>query len=137
MILGEIHAKPFIPLTAQSKEDVARKIELRDFIKNNVSSLDDAISSCREKDKVSVEICFSLYNGVKNDVSRYDKDLDNLLKIVLDVLPDYMDNKAENRETGLGIIKNDKQVFEIHSYKKFVQDKSQEGIDIIISEWNF
>jgi Holliday junction resolvase RusA-like endonuclease len=136
LIFGEIHAKPFIPLTAQSKEDVARKKELRDFIKLNISNLDDVISSCRDKEKVSVEICFSLYNGVENNVSRYDKDLDNLLKIVLDVLPDFMDNKSENREIGLGIIQNDKQVFEIHSYKKFVQDESKEGIDIIISEWN-
>ena len=136
MILGEIHAKPFVPLTAKSQEEVTRKIELRDFIKNNSSNLDSVVNPCRDKEKVSVDICFNLYDGVKNDTTRYDKDLDNLLKIVLDVLPDYMDNKSVNREPGLGIIQNDKQVFEIHSYKKFVQDTSQEGIDIIISEWD-
>ena len=136
MMLGKILVKPFEPKTAKTGQEVSRKIELRDFIKNNILTLDNVISSCRDKEKVSVEICFNLYDGIKNDTSRYDKDLDNLLKIVLDVLPDFMDNKSENRETGLGIIKNDKQVFEIHSYKKFVQDTSQEGIDITISEWN-
>lgn len=136
MMLGKILVKPFEPKTAKTGQEVTRKIELRDFIKNNILTLDNVISSCRDKEKVSVEICFNLYDGIKNDTSRYDKDLDNLLKIVLDVLPDFMDNKSENRETGLGIIKNDKQVFEIHSYKKFVQDTSQEGIDITISEWN-
>ncbi len=135
MMLGKILVKPFEPKTAKTGQEVARKIELRDFIKNNILTLDDVISSCRDKEKVSVEICFNLYDGIKNDTSRYDKDLDNLLKIVLDVLPDFMDNKSENRETGLGIIKNDKQVFEIHSYKKFVQDTSHEGIEITISEY--
>lgn len=135
MILGEITVKPFEPKTAKSQEEVRRKKELRDFIKENSSNLDTVINSCRDKEKVTVDVCFNLYDGIKNDTTRYDKDLDNLLKIVLDVLPDYMDNKQEDREIGLGIIQNDKQVFEIHSYKKFVQDISQEGIDIIISEF--
>ena len=135
MSLGKICIKPFEPKTAKTQEEVARKIELRDFIKENFSNLDNVIKSCRDKEKVSVDVCFNLYDGIKKDMSRYDKDLDNLLKIVLDVLPDYMDNKTDNREPGLGIIQNDKQVFEIHSYKKFVQDTSQEGIDITISEW--
>jgi len=135
LILGEITVKPFEPKTAKSQEEVRRKKELRDFIKENSSNLDTVINSCRDKEKVTVDVCFNLYDGIKNDTTRYDKDLDNLLKIVLDVLPDYMDNKQEDREIGLGIIQNDKQVFEIHSYKKFVQDISQEGIDIIISEF--
>ena len=135
MILKKFEAKPFEPKTAKPGEEVKRKIELRDFIENNVSNLDDVINSCRDKEKVSVEICFNLYDGIKNDTSRYNKDLDNLLKIVLDVLPDYMDNKKENRESGLGIIQNDNQVYEIHSYKKFVQDIAEEGIEIVISEW--
>lgn len=135
LILGKISVKPFEPKTAKPGDEVSRKIDLRDFIKNNISDLDDIINSCRDKSYVSIEVCFNLYDGIKNDVSRYNKDLDNLLKIVLDVLPDYMDNKQENREPGLGIIQNDKQVFEINSYKKFVQNTSQEGIEIIISEW--
>ena len=117
LILGEISVKPFEPKTAKSQEEVRRKKELRDFIKENFSNLDAVINSCRDKEKVIVDVCFNLYDGIKNDTTRYDKDLDNLLKIVLDVLPDYMDNKQEDRELGLGIIQNDKQVFEIHSYK--------------------
>jgi len=135
LVLGKISAKPFEPKTAKPGEEVKRKKELRNFIKDNVSDLDNILNSCRDKKQFSVDVCFNLYDGVKNDTSRYDKDLDNLLKIVLDVLPDYMDNKQENREPGLGIIQNDKQVFEIHSYKQFVQDESQKGIEIIISEF--
>lgn len=136
LILGEILVKPFEPKTAKPGQEVIRKIELRDFITNNISTLSDVIQSCRNKEKFSIDVCFNLYDGVKQDISRYDKDLDNLLKIVLDVLPDYMDNKSENREKGLGIIQNDKQVFEIHSYKKFVQDTSLEGIEITLSTWD-
>jgi len=130
----KISVKPSEPKTAKPGEEVTRKKELRDFIKDNISNLNNIINSCRDKEKVSIEVCFNLYDGIKKNTSRYNKDLDNLLKIVLDVLPDYMDNKQENRELGLGIIQNDNRVYEIYSYKKFVQDKSHEGIEITISE---
>ena len=135
LVLGEISVKPFEPKTATPGEEVQRKKDLRDFVIENITTLADVKNSCRDKEKFTVEVCFNLYDGIKKDKSRYEKDLDNLLKIVLDVLADYMDNKQENRESGLGIIRNDKQVFEIYSYKKFVQDTSEEGIDIIISEF--
>jgi Holliday junction resolvase RusA-like endonuclease len=135
MNLGIILIQNFEPKTAKPGDEVVRKKELRDFIKNNVSNLDDIVNSCRDKEKVSIKVCFNLYDGIKNDTSRYNKDLDNLLKIVLDVLPDYMDNKQENREKGLGIIQNDNQVYEIHSNKNFVHDTTEEGIEITISEW--
>lgn len=135
MILGNISVKPFEPKTAKPGEEVQRKKDLRDFIKNNITDLQTIINSCHDQEQVSLEVCFNLYDGIKKDTSRYDKDLDNLLKIVLDVLPDFMDNKVENRESGLGIIHNDNQVFEIHSYKKFIQEPSIEGIEIIISKF--
>ena len=134
-ILGEIPVSEFVPLTAKPGEEVQRKIDLRDHIIKKIPNLSEIRESCRNKKRLSLDVCFNLYDGDKKDTSRYSKDLDNLLKIVLDVLPDYMDNKKENRESGLGIIQNDNQVFEIHSYKQFVQDKSKEGIKIIISEW--
>ncbi|MCV0411386.1 RusA family crossover junction endodeoxyribonuclease [Nitrosarchaeum sp.] len=134
--LGTLIVKPFQPMTAKSQEEVTRKKDLRDFIIDNISNLSDVKNSCKDIKTVSVEVCFNLYNGEKNDTSRFCKDLDNLLKIVLDVLADYMDNKTENREFGLGIIRNDNQVSEIYSYKKFVQDPNLEGIDITIFEWN-
>jgi len=134
-ILGQIPIREFIPLTAKPGEEVQRKKDLRDYIIKNNSNISEIKDSCRNKEKLSLDVCFNLYDGDKNDTSRYSKDLDNLLKIVLDVLPDYMDNKQENPELGLGIIKNDNQVFEIHSYKQFVQDTSKEGIEITIFEW--
>ena len=65
-------------------------------------------------------------------MSKYNKDLDNLLKITLDVLPKYMDNKKENK--GLGIIENDNLVNEIHAEKIFVKEDAKQGIDIEISK---
>jgi len=135
-ILGKFRVYGYEPLTAKPGEEVMRKISLRDHLIKKISNLSQIKDSCRNKEKVSLKVCFNLYSGNENDTSRYSKDLDNLLKIVLDVLPDYMDNKQENRELGLGIIQNDNQVFEIHSYKQFVQDESLEGIEITIFEWN-
>ena len=133
--LGILHVKPFIPLTAKTQEEVQRKKDLRNFIINNISNLSEVKNSCKDAKTVSIEVCFNLYDGDKNDASRYCKDLDNLLKIVLDVLAEYMDNKSIDREFGLGIIRNDNQVSEIYSYKKFVQVLNLEGIDIAIFEW--
>ena len=135
MSLGKISVKPFEPKTATPGKEVQRKKDLRDFILKNSLNVNDVIDACINKERISVEVRFNLFDGNKKDVSRYDKDLDNLLKIVLDVIPKYMDNKQTDREPGLGIIKNDNQVFEVHSYKKFTQDPSLEGIEIIFSEW--
>ena len=44
-----------------------------------------------------------------------------------------MDNQQRNE--GLGLIENDKRIFEIHAGKEFVSDEELEGIDIEISEW--
>lgn len=133
--LGTLVVKPHIPLTAGSQDDVLRKKDLRNYILKKSSNLSEVKNSCKGIKTVSVEVCFNLYDGDKSDTTRYCKDLDNLLKIVLDVLADYMDNKFDNREFGLGIIRNDNQVSEIHSYKKYVQDLNLEGIDITIFEW--
>jgi len=134
-ILAQIPVIPFVPLTAKPGEEVQRKKDLRDHIIKNISNLSEIRDSCRGKERLSLDVCFNLYAGDSKDSSRYSKDLDNLLKIVLDVLPDYMDNKQENREMGLGIIQNDNQIFEIHASKQFVFDESLEGIKIIISNY--
>ncbi|HZY93782.1 MAG TPA: hypothetical protein VFE98_02850 [Candidatus Bathyarchaeia archaeon] len=67
--------------------------------------------------------------------SRAKKDLDNLLKILLDTLPDYMDRAKTVR--GLGLIEedNDYLVFEIHVIKKFVTKEADAGLDLEIFEW--
>jgi len=61
---------------------------------------------------------------------RANKDLDNLLKVVFDVLCEYMDENEKN--PGLGLMKNDKMIFEVHATKKTVTMKKDEGLDIKI-----
>jgi len=138
-VLGKISIKSFEPKTAKPGEEVDRKIALRDFILKNPKNLDEvrgAKKSCTGIEKFSVNVVFSLNRTDKKNSSKYDKDLDNLLKVVLDVLPDYMDNKQEDRNPGLGIIRNDSQIYEIHSVKKFENyDEDKVGIDIAFSEY--
>jgi len=133
-LLGKLSIRKFEPKTAKPGEEVKRKIQLRDYILENTKNLSEIRDSCREK-KLSLEICFNLYNGEPKDTARYTKDLDNLLKIVLDVLPEFMD--SEHKEQGLGLIESDKDdlIFEVHATKELVSDKELEGIDIEISEW--
>ncbi len=133
-LLGKISIREFEPKTAKPGEEVKRKIQLRNFISTNTKNLSEIRDSCLGKG-LSLEICFNLYNGEPNDTARYTKDLDNLLKIVLDVLPEFMDSK--HKEQGLGLIESDKDdlIFEIHASKQLVTDKKLEGIDIEISEY--
>ena len=129
--------RSFEPLTA-SKDAVDRKNKLKEEIKKQTKNLDKIREFCKDKE-LSITVRFFLYDGSKNKNSqpegRTKKDLDNLLKIVLDVLPEKMDSEGEN--DGLGLITKDYDhlVYEIKTTKKIVYDKDEEGIDIVISKW--
>ena len=133
-ILGNISIRgEFEPKTAKPGQEVERKIELRDIIRSRTQDLEQIRENCKDK-KLALNICFYLNKERIDDVSRYTKDLDNLLKIVMDVFPDYMDKKETNE--GLGLIKNDNLIYDIHATKEFVFSKDQEGIEIKISQYN-
>jgi len=133
MSLGIISIRgDFEPKTAKPQQEVERKIELRDTIRRR-NNLNEIRENCKEK-KIALDICFYLNKERIEDITRYEKDLDNLMKIVMDVLPDYMD-KAEKNE-GLGLFKNDNLVYDIHAAKEFVFSKDKEGIEIRLSEYN-
>jgi len=133
----KIKLRNFEPKTA-SGDVVNRKIQLKEEIERQTKNLDDIRDFCKNK-KLSITIRFYLYNSDKDETpqpeGRTKKDLDNLLKIVLDVLPKKMDTDGKN--DGLGLIKRDYDhlVYEIHSTKKIVFHQDMEGIDIEISEW--
>ena len=133
-----IKIRDFEPLTASS-DVVNRKKSLKEKIEKETKDLEEIRGFCQGK-KLSIIVRFFLYDGKKDGVpqpeGRIKKDLDNLLKIVLDVLPEKMDSEGEN--DGLGLIKRDydHMVYEIKSTKKIVQKKDEEGIDIVISQWN-
>lgn len=133
-MLGKLSIREFEPKTAKPGEEVKRKIELRDKIKESVPELEKIKKECRGK-KFSLNIRFYLYNGNLSDTSRYIKDIDNLVKIVLDVLPKYMDSEKTNE--GLGLMPDDRDdlIYEIHAEKKLIQNEEQEGIDIEIFDW--
>lgn len=52
------------------------------------------------------------------------KDLDNLLKILLDVLSVNMVN-GQDKKRGLGFVGDDSKVFEIHAMKKIINDEKK------------
>jgi Holliday junction resolvase RusA-like endonuclease len=122
-----ITVRKFEPKTAKrGKEMTIRKKELRNELIKQNNNLEDIRNNFR--DKISIDVCFNLYSGIQKDVSRYKKDLDNMLKIVLDVLKEKMDDDV--KELGLGIINDDNLIYEIISRKKLIQNLSEEGIEI-------
>jgi len=131
-LLGKISVPRFEPKTAKPGEEAKRKIELRDYILKKIDNLSEIQQACKNIEKFSINVKFYLWGGSKVD-GRTKKDLDNLLKIVCDVLANYMDSEETN--PGLGIMRTDNSIYEIHCSKNIVDDEDYEGIDIEISEW--
>jgi len=130
--LLEVSIWGFIPHTSAS-DGVARKTDLRDRIGLEIRDLPSVRNSCRGK-RLSLDVCFRLW-GATAESGRKTKDLDNMLKILLDTLPAYMDR--EKTRPGLGLVPEDRDdlVFHIDCRKRLVADKSLEGIDLKISEF--
>lgn len=132
-----IKIRNFEPLTASS-DVVNRKMKLKEKIEKETKNLEEIKEFCKDKE-LSIDVRFFLYDSNEDETpqpeGRIKKDLDNLLKIVLDVLPEKMDSEGKN--DGLGLIKKDFDhlVYEIKSTKEIVSKEKKEGIDIIISEW--
>jgi Holliday junction resolvase RusA-like endonuclease len=93
--------------------------------------LDKAKSAFKGK-RVGVEVEFRLWKGDEHhpeSVGR--KDLDNLLKGVLDVLQVELDKQT--KEKGLGLIEDDDWVFRILATKKIIEEPSNKGLTLTIS----
>lgn len=134
MELGKISVRKFKPKTAKKgKETTIRKKALKDaFVKQN-DNLSELQEKCREK-KLSINVTFYL-NETTPDKTSYKKDLDNLLKILMDVIKEEMDDNEKKIGLGLVVKNKDEEIFEITCQKKLVQNEDEEGIDLIISEW--
>jgi Holliday junction resolvase RusA-like endonuclease len=74
---------------------------------------------------------FHLLKSDKGSESRWQKDLDNLLKVALDVLKKDADERTLVSK-GLGLIDDDKSIFGVYCSKDFVNDENKEGVDIAI-----
>lgn len=128
--LGKISLRYFEPKTARSQKEVKQKKELKEEIeKKEIKKLPKIKKSCQGKTKFAIDVKFFLWDdsGVEG---RTKKDLDNLLKVVFDVLAEYMD--SNKKYPGLGLMQNDKMISEVHATKKIVKKRKDEGLDIKI-----
>ena len=134
-ILGKISVRKFKPKTAnKSKETTKRKRELQDAFVEQNPQLIDLQDKCKGK-KLSLNVTFFL-NEDTPDKTSFKKDLDNLLKILLDVIKEEMDDDEKIAGLGLVIKNRDEEIYEINCHKEFVPNEDDEGIDLLVSEWN-
>ena len=133
-LLAEFSIREFTPMTGGTKTDVERKERLREKLLEEIKDIDKVRAKTRGK-KLSIFVRFYLFEDPKQH-TRYEKDIDNMLKIFCDVLPDFTDK--EKTIPGIGLMSGDDDhlIFEIIAEKKMVKKESDEGMDIEIAEWN-
>ena len=132
ILLQKVAVRGFPPRT-YGDDDIPKKEQIRDLLRSRIKNLPELQRQSRGK-RLWLGVTFYLLEGTSLQ-SRTGKDIDNLLKIVMDALPEYMD-KAKMKE-GLGLILEDKDdmVFQIEVEKVLVRFEAEEGIDIEIAEW--
>ena len=133
ILLKKISIRKFTPLTTAG-DYVKNKKELKKIILDEIPNIEEL----RKKtlgEKLHLDICFYLNNQTTLE-GNSQKDMDNLLKTVLDVLPQKFSDEDNELIDGLGLMekKSDDMIFEIHALKKFVKTHEDEGYDIEISE---
>jgi len=118
-VFRPIELPDFTPLTASSKK-VDRKIALRKLIENKFGKHLEKVKKRCKDEHLLLDVTFYVVESDKEGRSK--PDLDNLLKILLDVLSENMVN-GQNALPGLGIMKNDSQIYEIKC-KKIPSDEN-------------
>jgi Holliday junction resolvase RusA-like endonuclease len=94
--------------------------------------IEEARQNLRGK-TVEIRVHFRLWKGSeRTSNTRCKKDLDNLLKPVLDVLQDSLN--AQKGEGGLGLIEDDDAVYNLSASKGLVESEQDEGVRIVILE---
>ncbi|SMH72606.1 RusA family crossover junction endodeoxyribonuclease [Candidatus Nitrosotalea okcheonensis] len=128
--------RDFEPLT-DNDDTIERKITLRDRIKEQINS--DKIKKIRNDYKQNLFSVKVIYYLNANTLVRgkHEKDLDNMTKIVSDVLTDYLSDqdKVKQEKNGLGLMHDDVDIHELHLIKKFVKIDSDQGLDISLYKW--
>ena len=128
--LVDIPVIPFEPPTTGSGHDIGEKQgKLRSAILERVTQ--NELGKFKEALKgrlVTITLGFFLWKGSsKTTNTRAVKDLDNLMKIIFDVL-----GKGQQ---GLGLLEEDSYICEVYAKKELVEDQSEEGLRIIIEEY--
>lgn len=126
---------PIEPMSGtKGKRKYARKKDLFDAI---IRLKGDELRQGREALKgkrVAISIEFFLWKSDKthtNTTSR--KDIDNLLKLVLDALQTKVD--SQGKMEGLGLIENDNDIYRIEATKQIVEPRSEVGLHLQLSEY--
>ncbi len=125
----EIKIRGFNPGTSNK-----RKIERKKLLKKEIESkfgkdLKKVQNRCKKR-PLLIDLKFYLYYS--DEQGRIKKDLDNLLKILLDVLSVNMIN-GQNPLDGLGIVMDDSDIRKIKCEKQLVNSLEKEGLDLQIS----
>ncbi len=113
------------PETASSKS-TKRKRELKDAISKKISSDYEEYRAKTLGSEILLDVIYYLYKS--ESIVDSTKDLDNLLKILFDVLKINM-----GKEKGLGLIKEDSQIFEVKCKKIIINNPKKTGLDLKIS----
>ena len=134
-MLGKISVRKFKPKTVKTGiETTMRKMDLQEAFVEQNPNLSKLQEECKGK-QLSINVTFYL-NENTPDKTSYKKDLDNLLKILMDVIKEEMDDDEKKIGLGLVIGNKDEEIFEIICHKEFVQSEEEEGIDLVLSEWH-
>ena len=120
----EIH--DYSPVTA-SDNKIERKQELYEKLKAKIGDDLPKIQKSSFGEHLAIEVCYYLSASDKDGKPK--KDLDNLLKILFDVLSENMNNGQEVLYKGLGIMKDDTFVYKIKCEKK-ENSRNSDGLDL-------
>ncbi len=111
-VFRQIELPDFTPLTASSNK-VDRKIQLKKLIENKLGKdLEKIKKRCKDA-HLLIDVTFYVVESTK--IGRSKPDLDNLLKILFDVLSENM--VSGQHLPGIGIMKDDSQIYEIKCKK--------------------
>jgi len=140
-LLEKVRVTDFEPETA-AKDVTERKARVRDALLQALQAksvnLDEIRRRCREAEFIQVDVTFYLYRG-STEIGRLKKDLDNMLKILCDALPQHMISQdTGDRFPGVGLIDgdSDEKIFKIICRKMFVINETERGFELEISQYN-
>lgn len=128
MILPKTEIRNYSPVTASSKK-VERKKQLYRKLRKAIGKDLSKIKKLSINKPLTIDVRYYLLESSESGKSK--KDLDNLLKILFDVLSVNMLN-GQDPLKGLGFMKDDTYVYKIKCEKK-ENSRNREGFDLKIS----
>lgn len=128
--LLRVRIRDFEPQT-DNDNIIERKNDLLAEIKKRID-LEKAKTKCKDN-LISLKVVYYL-NKNTTITGKFEKDLDNMTKVVSDVLTDYLTEQdcQNNHKTGLGLIRDDVDIHELHLVKRFVDEDPDQGLDILL-----